>query len=232
MEEKVGAVYMIKAVLFDLDGTLLNRNESVLHFAERQYNRIIESTSDISKQTYISRFITLDEKGYVWKDKVYQQLVEEFHLAGITWQELLQDYVEEFPYSCVPFSYLKEMLAQLSSAGLRLGIISNGYGRFQQSNIESLGIEHFFDAILISEWEGLRKPDPAIFLRALQRLEVNPEESLFIGDHPRNDIEAARNVGMLGVWKENSDWSSAGMDYIVKDLAEIPMLIKKLNQDM
>ncbi len=223
---------MIKAVLFDLDGTLLNRNESVLHFAERQYNRIIKKTSDISKETYISRFITLDEKGYVWKDKVYQQLVEEFHLAGITWQELLQDYVEEFPYSCVPFSYLKEMLAQLSSAGLRLGIISNGYGWFQQSNIESLGIKHFFDEILISEWEGLRKPDPAIFLRALQRLEVNPEESLFIGDHPRNDIEAARNVGMLGVWKENSDWSSAGMDYIVKDLAEIPMLIKKLNQDM
>ncbi|TRZ35604.1 HAD family hydrolase [Niallia circulans] len=223
---------MIKAVLFDLDGTLLNRNEAVLHFAERQYNSIIKATSDISKETYISRFITLDANGYVWKDRVYQQLVEEFHLTGITWQELLQDYVEEFPYSCVPFAHLNEMLAELSEAGLRLGIITNGYGQFQQSNIEALGIKHFFDTILISEWENLRKPEPAIFQRALQRLDATPDESLFIGDHPQNDVEAARNVGMLGVWKENSDWSSAGMEYIVKDLTEIPMLIRKLNQDM
>lgn len=219
---------MIKAVLFDLDGTLLNRDESVLRFAGRQYDRMIKWTGHIPKDTYINRFIVLDAKGYVWKDKVYQQLVEEFCLTGITSQELLQDYLDEFQYSCVPFPKLKEMLAKLSAAGLRLGMITNGFGEFQMRNIEALCIKDYFQAILISEWEGLKKPDPAIFLRALKKLNTAPHQSLFIGDHPQNDIAAARNVGMTCVWKEDSQWPGTISDYTVQDLGEIPNLLKKL----
>lgn len=219
---------MIKAVLFDLDGTLLNRDESVLRFAGRQYDRMIKWTGHIPKDTYINRFIVLDAKGYVWKDKVYQQLVEEFCLTGITSQELLQDYLDEFQYSCVPFPKLKEMLAELSAAGLRLGMITNGFVEFQMRNIEALCIKDYFQAILISEWEGLKKPDPAIFLRALKKLNTAPHQSLFIGDHPQNDIAAARNVGMTCVWKEDSQWPGTISDYTVQDLGEIPNLLKKL----
>lgn len=42
------------------------------------------------------RFIELDNRGYVWKDKVYQQLVNEFEITDITWEELLQDYLNQF----------------------------------------------------------------------------------------------------------------------------------------
>ena len=219
---------MIKAVLFDLDGTLLNRDESILRFADRQYDRMKKWTGHIPKATYINRFIVLDAKGYVWKDKVYQQLVEEFCMSGITSQELLQDYLNEFQYSCVPFPNLKEMLAELSEAGIRLGMITNGFGKFQMRNIEALCIKDYFQAILISEWEGLKKPDPAIFLRALKKLDTSPHQSLFVGDHLENDVAAARNVGMISVWKGDIQWPGTNADYTVQDLGEIPNLLNTL----
>jgi len=219
---------MIKTVLFDLDGTLLNRDESILRFADRQYDRMKKWTGHIPKATYINRFIVLDAKGYVWKDKVYQQLVEEFCMSGITSQELLQDYLNEFQYSCVPFPNLKEMLAELSEAGIRLGMITNGFGKFQMRNIEALCIKDYFQAILISEWEGLKKPDPAIFLRALKKLDTSPHQSLFVGDHLENDVAAARNVGMISVWKGDIQWPGTNADYTVQDLGEIPNLLNTL----
>lgn len=63
---------MIKAVIFDLDGTLLNRDESVKKFIDNQYERLNKRVNHIPKDEYITRFIELDNRGYVWKDKVYQ----------------------------------------------------------------------------------------------------------------------------------------------------------------
>ena len=100
---------VIKAALFDLDGTLLNRDASVKSFIEKQYDRLGELVEHIPKERYMSRFIQLDQRGYVWKDTVYQQLVAEFNLDTITWEELLQDYINEFNKHCVPFPHLLRM---------------------------------------------------------------------------------------------------------------------------
>lgn len=154
---------MMKAALFDLDGTLLNRDASVELFIKQQYERLKGVLGSIPKEQYIARFIQLDKRGYVWKDHVYQQLVEEFHLVHITWEELLQDYLNEFKYSCVPFPNLIPMLEQLKRDQLALGMITNGYGHFQMDTIKALAIEHYFDVILVSEWAGMKKPDPQLF---------------------------------------------------------------------
>lgn len=74
---------MIKAVIFDLDGTLLNRDESVKKFIDNQYERLNKWVGHLSKEKYTTRFIELDSHGYVWKDKVYQQLVDEFEITGV-----------------------------------------------------------------------------------------------------------------------------------------------------
>ncbi len=199
---------LIKAVLFDLDGTLLNRDESVKVFIERQYDRLSKAVGHIPKEKYVSRFIELDNRGYVWKDKVYQQLVDEFTIADITWEKLLQDYIREFKYNCVPFPNLIGMLEELKSNQFVLGMITNGYGQFQMDNIIALGIDKYFDTILVSEWEGMKKPDPQIFIRALEKLAILPNESIFMGDHPVNDVKAAQNVGMKGIWKRDFQWDN------------------------
>jgi putative hydrolase of the HAD superfamily len=219
-------VTMIKAVLFDLDGTLLDRDESVNKFIDCQYDRLNTVVGHIPRETYIKRFIELDQRGYVWKDRVYQQLVEEFHIET-TWEELLQDYLEEFKNHCVPFPNLITTLEKLQSLNVRLGMITNGRGQFQLDNIKALGIEKYFDTILISEWEGIKKPDPEIFKRALKQLEVSPYQSIFVGDHPENDVKAAQHVGMKGIWKKDFQWDQVEADFIINELAEIPLILKE-----
>ena len=147
---------MIKAVLFDLDGTLLNRNDSVKKFINGQYDRLNKWVGHVAKENYITRFIELDRQGYVWKDKVYQQLVEELEITHVSWEDLLEDYINEFKNHCVPFPHLHDMLDELRSSDIALGMITNGYGTFQMDNIKALGIENYFETILVSEWEGVK----------------------------------------------------------------------------
>jgi putative hydrolase of the HAD superfamily len=221
---------MIKAVIFDLDGTLLNRDESVKKFIDNQYERLNKWVRHIPKEKYITRFIELDNRGYVWKDKVYQQLVGELDITEIPWEGLLQDYISQFKNNCVPFPNLLSMLEELRSNNLILGIITNGIGQFQMDNIKALGIEKYFKTILVSEWEGIKKPDPQIFKRALEQLNVLPNESIFVGDHPENDVKAAQNVGIKGIWKKDFQWNNIETDFIVDDLAELPSIIENLSK--
>jgi putative hydrolase of the HAD superfamily len=218
---------MIKAVIFDLDGTLLDRDASVEQFIAIQYDRLSHNLSHIAKNDYIARFIELDCHGYVWKDKVYQQLVEEFQIDGLTWQMLLQDYEQQFQHHCIPFSGLVEMLILLRKQGYLLGIISNGRGEFQAHAIEGLGIQDYFDVILISEFEQIRKPEAEIFHRAAQRLGVIHQDCVFVGDNPEADIIGAKNAGMKVIWKRNLSWQeSKEADAIVDELHEIPVILQ------
>lgn len=215
----------IKAVLFDLDGTLLDRDTSLLLFVRDQYNRYSQFRV-VDKDTFVQRFIELDNHGYVWKDKVYQQLIAEFSILEIDWEELLSDYVSGFQRHCIGFPNLMNMLSQLKNNGVKIALVSNGYGQFQYDNFKALGISHLFDEVLISEWEGLQKPDPAIFKRALSKLGVEAEDALFVGDHPENDIRASCAVGFKTAWKRNNTVSSdVNADVIIDDLGELTQYV-------
>lgn len=218
----------IQAVLFDLDGTLLDRDTSLLKFVQDQYRRYPELQT-VDHELFVQRFIELDNHGYLWKDKVYQQLIQEFSIPKLDWSSLLNDYVYNFQQHCSGYPNLLAMLTELKNHGLKIALISNGYGQFQYDNFKALNIGHLFDEVLISEWEGLRKPDPAIFHRALTRLGVAAEHAIFVGDHPDNDIRASREAGMKAVWKRNDPFVTVvEADAVIDDLAElVELLLKK-----
>lgn len=117
------------------------------------------------------------------------------------------------------------MLEKLKSDYIALGIITNGYGQFQMDNMKALGIDKYVDVILVSEWEGIKKPNLEIFNRALEKLHVLPNECIFIGDHPENDVKGAQRVGMKGIWKRDSQWDHVEADAIIDDLLEVPLII-------
>ncbi|WP_310485225.1 HAD family hydrolase [Chamaesiphon sp. VAR_48_metabat_403] len=220
----------IKSVLFDLDGTLLDRDRSIEQFIDIQYDRLNCYLSHIPKVNYATKFIQLDSNGHVWKDEVYRNLVTEFKIDGITWQDLLADYETQFQLHCVPFPGLLELLNTLKQQGYLLGIISNGRGEFQNRAISGLGIRDYFDAILISETEGVRKPESAIFQRGIDRLGSSARNSVFVGDNPTADIDGAKQARMRSIWKRTPHWLEAKQaDAIIDELNEIPTILELLS---
>lgn len=222
---------MIRAVIFDLDGTILNRDASLNKFVEDQYERYKQAFAHINKNTYIDRFIELDARGYKWKDKVYQQLIDEFLINVLTWEELLDDYISNFQFHCTPFDNVENTLKRLLEDNMSLGMITNGFEVFQMNNLKALGIEPFFQSILVSEREGIKKPNPEIFRRSSEVLQVSMKECLFVGDHPENDVKAAKAVGMTTVWKKDSYWDEVDADFIIEDLGCLPAIVKSINKE-
>lgn len=89
-------------------------------------------------------------------------------------------------------------LSAIKSAGLVVGLISN-FEDWLEGMLIEMEVAPLFDLMVISGKEGVEKPDPAIFNLALERSGVAPEHALYVGDHPRIDVEGARAVGMGAV---------------------------------
>ena len=122
---------------------------------------------------------------------------------------------------------MRDTLDILKTEGYSLGVITNGRETFQSRTLQGLGVEGYFKIILISEIEGVRKPDAEIFDRALQKLGVTGEQSVFVGDHPIADILGAKSVGMKAVWFRNNYWTEPiDADAMIEDLSMLPLIIQ------
>ncbi|MEL7224273.1 MAG: HAD family hydrolase [Cyanobacteria bacterium P01_D01_bin.36] len=225
---------MIKAVLFDLDGTLLDRDTSIVQFARWQYEQR-EVLQQIAKEDYVRLFVKLDDNGHVWKDEVYWQLIERYGFAGVGGDELLQEYVDNFARFAVGFPNMHEVLGSLRQEGYVLGMITNGRSPFQENAVEALNIHRYFSSILVSEAVGMRKPEARIFVEALRRLDVMPKDAVFVGDSLESDITGAQNMGMKTIWRAcgkdgflNASCTSSNADAVCGDLSALLDIISRL----
>ena len=223
---------MIEAVLFDLDGTLLDRHSSLIIFTYHQLERCQSILGGIPLDEYLQKVIELDAHGHTTKDIVFQGVEKHFGLPDESWRVLLDDFLKHFPDTCVPFRKMHQTLQYLRDQGLSLGLVTNGRNASQNPKIDGLGIRRYFGAILVSEAEGVKKPDPKIFNRALRQLDVSPAQAVFVGDNPDADIRAAKSVGMKTVWMRDPYWPEPDRaDGVISVLAQLPDIVDKLNKD-
>ena len=189
----------MRAALFDLDDTLLDRAGSLRDFATWQAEGML-SASIKNKHNFVDRFITLDQNGMVWKDQVYTSLIDEFELVDWTVDELLTVYILTFCAFCKPRKGALPAIEEFRRNGFRIGLVTNGKTPFQERNFKALGFSELFDCVVVSEAVGLRKPDKAIFELACQKLDVDAGSSVFIGDNPVADIQGAKSAGMATIY--------------------------------
>jgi HAD superfamily hydrolase (TIGR01509 family) len=93
---------------------------------------------------------------------------------------------------------LPAALARGRDAGLRYGIVSNSEGKLTDV-LGRVGILSYFETVVDSALEGVRKPDPEIFLRALSRMHASAAETMYAGDIPNVDVDGARKAGLDAV---------------------------------
>jgi HAD superfamily hydrolase (TIGR01662 family) len=114
-----------------------------------------------------------------------------------------------------------EMLHRLKALGYRLAIVSNGPVGNVDKVLAHYGLLELFDVMAISDEIGLRKPDPAIFRWALDRLGIDPADygrTVMVGNHLDRDVKGANATGMISVWLDWSPRYPKGP----ADLAEVP----------
>lgn len=212
----------LQAVLFDLDGTLLDRRETFRRHLELQLERHRSAFPPGSAEGYVALLLELDENGTLDRDLFHERAEEELGLSQGSSGILEKDFERYFPESCVPFPNVFETLEALRRHGLKLGLITNGRELIQNRKIDRLGVRRYFDDIVISETAGVRKPDPDIFALALANLGVEGPAAAYVGDHPEADIVGARRSRMVAVWRRDTFWEEPrDADWVIDDLAEL-----------
>ena len=216
---------MLKAVLFDLDETLLVRKAAIVAFIGDQYDRHAAALAGIGRERFVTGFLALEDEGRTPKAEVYPALAAEFGIVAPSAAQLLADYQALYPDYATLSPGARETLDALRARGLKLGIVTNGDATVQNGKIDTTGLRPLLDIVLVSETEGLRKPDQRLFALALRRLGLTAAETMFVGDNPVVDIDGARNAGLHAVWYHSTtDWPD-GLAPPAHSITALPELI-------
>lgn len=216
----------VRAVVFDLDGTLLDRRRSFERFVRGQWERFADALGSVGQEQYVQVLIERDRDGYAPRKELFSGMPAQFNLPSGLAETLLDDYRNGFPRACLLFPDAAGTLSSLRGSHLKIGLITNGSVRMQSRKLECLALSPLFDSVLISEVEGFSKPDRRIFHRALERLGVAARQSVFVGDHPAVDIEGARAAGMLAVWRRDPRMPQVvAADAVIDELGDLLPLL-------
>src|SRR5688572_10194133 len=135
----------IEAVVFDLDGTLLDRRRSFERFIRDQWERFADVVRRIDQEQYVQILIELDRDGYAPRKALFTGLLAQFELPSGLTETLLNDYRAGFPSACVLFPDAARTLSSLRAAGLKLGLITNGSVRMQSRKLDCLALSPMLD---------------------------------------------------------------------------------------
>ncbi len=235
-------VTRVKAVVTDFIGTLVNANYYDMDASRRTLHKALADAGlETSLPEFLEAYTQAHEKyrlvryeqyrevtNAVWVCEALNNLGCNVSLDDFRVKAALNIFFKRYVESLELRSYAEKLL-ELMKEYCKIGLISNfTYAPVIYSSLRILGINHFFDAVEVSHENGWRKPHTNIFRDVLDKLQVNTEEVVFIGDSPLEDIKGAKDAGLKTVFVasqffslESLDESSQKPDFVAKDLSEI-----------
>jgi putative hydrolase of the HAD superfamily len=194
---------MLEAVLFDWGNTLVEFGWDDDLLADGHRAALAALGRDDDPDVFTDRYRTEVLPRMVAGDDYAEHLR---HLLGPVTDEDIDRFVDAEHEAWRPAHGLvgtaHALLDSLRGRGLKTGIVANAWpepGRLLRRDAEELGVAARMDVMVFSTDIGVRKPDPAIFLRALEQLGVDPIDALYVGDRLDVDVQGAANVGMTTV---------------------------------
>jgi putative hydrolase of the HAD superfamily len=188
----------IRAIFFDLDGTLVDRAGAFERYLAALRQRHPRCLAD---ERALQMLRALDDEGRRERGSFCRAVVSRLPQLGLSAEQFWEDFAAGLVQAVRPRPAVNQLLAALSGR-FRLGVISNGGGQRQRAKLARAGLNGWFAAgeIFISEEVGVEKPDRRIFLFALRQVGLPPEQVLFVGDEPARDVAGAHAAGMPACW--------------------------------
>ena len=111
-------------------------------------------------------------------------------------EQMGEKYLDNMPLQTALMPFASGVLEELKRRGAKMAIITNGFKEVQYKKIANCKLERYFDSIMISEEQGVHKPSPVLFKRALNSIGGEKNKSIMVGDDFANDIEGAMIFGI------------------------------------
>ncbi|MBS1913208.1 MAG: TIGR02253 family HAD-type hydrolase [Bacteroidetes bacterium] len=221
---------MIKAVVFDLDNTLVDFTAMKRQAIDAAIGAMIDAGLNMSYA---------DVRGHI--DKIYGEQGIEYQKV---FDELLQNILGRIDFKMLsagivayrrareaalkPFPHVSATLMELVKHGVKLAVVSDAPTREAWLRLCYINFHHIFDHVVTFDDTGLRKPDPAPFQLALARLNVQPGEALMVGDWAERDMVGAAAIGMTTAFAKYGDAfgnQTVTADYVLNDIKDLLTIV-------
>ena len=223
---------MIKAVIFDIDNTLMDFMRMKRSAVESAADAMIDAGLDIPRQRVIEEIFKIYwEEGIEDQQvfdkvlgKIFGKIDYKFLAAGIL------GYRRAKEARMVLYPHVHLTMTTLARMGIKMGVISDAPKLPVWMRIVGLGLHHYFDCVITPDDTGEKKPSPKPFRMAIDILGVKSDETLMIGDWVERDIVGAKGLGIKTVFAKYGNTfgtENSGADYEVNDIIELIDIIKK-----
>ncbi len=225
---------MIKAVLFDLDNTLVDFLRMKKTSVDAAVSAMIDAGLPMKKEKALKMLWDLyDDYGIE-----YGNILQEFltkALGRIEWKMLSNGIIAYRRVKTTflePYPHVMQTLIKLKGRGYKLAVVSDAPRMRAWLRLASMKLTEFFDVVVtMDDAGGKLKPDPEPYELALKKLGLRPQEVIFIGDNPDRDILGASRLGIKTVHAKYGEWKKPGKDsakpdYEVEDIADLLKILK------
>ena len=225
---------MLKAVVFDVDNTLVNFMRMKRHAVDAAVEAMIDPGLKGTLQEVVDKIFKVYWREGIEDQQIFNKvLMEELgHIdyrvlaAGIVGYRRAKDaYLSVYPRV---HSTMKELVRM----GIKIGVASDAPILQVWMRLVALDLSHYFDAVVTSEEVGEKKPSPKPFRLILERLGVQPQEAMMVGDWADRDIVGAKGVGMHTAFARYGDefkTQASGADHDLGDIGELLAIIRGAN---
>ena len=200
---------IVKDIFFDLDHTLWDFDKNSMLAFKRVFKKF-KITIEFDAFLKIYEPINVEYWKKYREDKVSKEslrrgrLIGSFNFFDLIYttekiDEIADAYIQELPFDNHLFEGAVEILDYLILK-YKLHIITNGFEEVQHKKLKNSGIDHYFSTVTTSEEVGVKKPNPKVFLTALNKANSLPTQSVMIGDSLEADILGANNIGMQTIF--------------------------------
>ncbi|MCO8044718.1 HAD-IA family hydrolase [Acinetobacter bohemicus] len=220
----------MKAVLFDLDGTLIDTAADFIRIIQQMCH---EAGRPLVDAELIRAQVSEGARAMV--KLVYPELQVEDPLLQQHRQHFLDSYGAEIAVDTDLFAGMYALLEELEEHEIPWGIVTNKPRWLSEALLKALNLTERCAVLVCPEDVTRTKPDPEPMYLAAQQINIAPEDCIYVGDHPR-DIDAGRHARMYTILaaygylplQYKDDLTAWQADYIVKDVAELHQHIQKL----